>query len=105
MALTQSQSDQMAQAAKDFDEVNSSLQGMLTRLMNELSVLSGAWKGQGAMAFEEVKTEYANDLKRLNDALAETAEGIRTSGVSYEAADSAAASQVRQTGGQFTLPL
>lgn len=105
MALTQSQSDQMAQTAKDFDQVNSSLQGMLTRLMNELSVLSGAWKGQGAMAFEDVKNEYANDLKRLNDALAETAEAIRTSGASYEATDSAAASHVRQTGGQFTLPL
>ncbi|MDI6100609.1 WXG100 family type VII secretion target [Actinoplanes sp. NEAU-A12] len=105
MALTQSESNKMAQTAKDFDEVNSSLQDMLTRLMGQLSVLSGAWKGQGALAFEHVKNEYANDLKRLNDALAETAEAIRTSGASYESTDSAAASYVRQTGGQFTLPL
>ena len=102
---TEAQSAMMASTAARFDEVNGSLQSMLSTLMSELSMLNGAWKGLGATAFEQVKTQYAADLKRLNDALAETAEAIRSSGVSYEAADAEAASRVTRTGGTFTLPL
>ncbi|GIE81249.1 hypothetical protein Aph02nite_71990 [Actinoplanes philippinensis] len=105
MSQTESQSAQMASTANEFDRINGSLQSMLSTLMNELSTLSSAWKGQGALAFEHVKNEYANDLKRLNEALAETAQGIRTSGQSYERSDADAASSIGRTGGQFTLPL
>jgi WXG100 family type VII secretion target len=105
MAQTESQSAQMASTANEFDRINGSLQSMLSTLMNELSMLGGSWKGQGARAFEDVKIRYANDLKRLNDALAETAEGIRTSGVSYERSDTEAASSIGRTGGQLNLPL
>lgn len=102
---TEAQSAMMADAAARFDDVNGNLQSMLSTLMSELSMLSGAWKGMGAKAFEEVKQQYAADLKSLNDALAETAEGIRTSGASYDASDSEAGSRIAQTGGTFTLPL
>ncbi|KHD78615.1 WXG100 family type VII secretion target [Actinoplanes utahensis] len=102
---TEAQSAMMASTAARFDEVNGSLQSMLSTLMSELSMLSGAWKGMGARAFDEVKQQYAADLKSLNDALSETAEGIRTSGASYDATDSDAAARVAQTGGTFTLPL
>lgn len=95
----------MASAAAKFDEVNNDLQKMLSDLMNELSGLSSAWKGLGANAFEQVKTEYASDLRSLNNALSETAEAIRTSGASYSASDSEAASRVAKTGGTFSLPL
>lgn len=95
----------MASAAAKFDEVNNDLQKMLTDLMSELSVLSSAWKGLGASAFEQVKQEYAADLRKLNSALTETSEAIRTSGTSYSASDSEAASRVAKTGGTFSLPL
>ena len=72
----------------------------------ELSMLNSAWKGMAAGEFEKVKTQYAKDLSDLNRALAETAEAIRTSGVSYDASDSAAASRVTKSGGSgYTLPL
>ncbi|MFC4063840.1 WXG100 family type VII secretion target [Actinoplanes subglobosus] len=105
MSQTESQSAQMASTAKEFDRINGSLQSMLSTLMRELEMLGSSWKGQGAVAFDHVKNEYAADLKRLNDALAETAEGIRTSGASYERSDTEAASSIGRTGGQFTLPL
>ena len=72
---------------------------MLSTLMTELSALSSTWKGLGAAAFEQVKSQYAPDLKTLNQALAETAEAIRTSGASYDATDTDAASRVAKTGG------
>ena len=95
----------MASTAAKFDEVNGSLQAMLSTLMSELSVLSGTWKGLGAAAFEQVKVQYANDLKSLNAALADTAEAIRSSGVGYHTTDTDAASRVARTGGGLTLPL
>ncbi|WP_433793046.1 WXG100 family type VII secretion target [Actinoplanes sp. CA-252034] len=105
MSQTESQSAQMASTANEFDRINGSLQSMLSTLMRELEGLSAGWKGQGAMAFDGVKNRYASDLKRLNEALAETAAGIRSSGASYERSDTEAASSIGRTGGQFTLPL
>ncbi|GIF15096.1 WXG100 family type VII secretion target [Actinoplanes teichomyceticus] len=105
MALTQAESAVMASTAARFDQVNSGLQSMLSTLMSELSVLGGAWRGLGATAFEQVKTQYAADLQSLNRALAETAQAIRASGAGYHATDTDAASRVARTGGTFTLPL
>ncbi|WP_412753599.1 WXG100 family type VII secretion target [Krasilnikovia sp. M28-CT-15] len=105
MAQTQAESAVMATTAAKFETVNSGLQSMLNNLMSELSVLSGAWKGMGAQKFEEVKGQYSRDLESLNRALLDTAEAIRTSGVSYDASDSQAAARVAKSGGSYTLPL
>ena len=105
VAQTQAESAAMAEAAVNFDAVNSSLTSMLNKLMTDLSMLDSAWKGMAAGEFEKVKTQYARDLGDLNRALGETAEAIRTSGVSYDASDSAAASRVTKSGGGYVLPL
>jgi WXG100 family type VII secretion target len=105
MAQTQAQSAVMANTAAKFDDVNASLQQMLSTLMSELSVLSSAWKGLGAAAFEQVKVQYEQDLKRLNTALAQTAGSIKQSGAGYDASDSEASSRVASSGGSFQLPL
>ncbi|WP_342668353.1 WXG100 family type VII secretion target [Actinoplanes subtropicus] len=105
VASTQASSPDMAVAANKFDEVNSQLQGMLTKLMSELSMLESTWKGLGAQAFEQVKQQYAADLKSLNQVLSETAESIRVSGRQYASTDTDAASKVASSGGGFSLPL
>jgi WXG100 family type VII secretion target len=102
---TQAESAVMASTATKFNNVNDSLQSMLSTLMSELSVLSTSWKGLGAAAFEQVKTQYEIDLKNLNRALSETSEAIRQSGTSYDLTDTDAASRVSNTGGSFQLPL
>ncbi|MFF0379513.1 WXG100 family type VII secretion target [Actinoplanes missouriensis] len=105
MTDTQAEMAVMARTAARFDQVNDGLQSTLRTLMSELSVLNGAWRGLGADAFEQVKTEYAADLRRLGGALAETAEAIRTTGAGYQAADAGAAARVTRTGGTIVLPL
>lgn len=105
VAQTQSDSAVMAQTAAKFDHVNQSLQQMLSTLMSELSTLNSTWKGLGAAAFEQVKQQYEADLKKLNQALADTAESIRQSGTSYHSTDSDAAGRLSGTGGNFSLPL
>lgn len=105
VAQTKAQSADMAHAAAQFEQVNGSLQSMLNKLMTELSMLSGAWKGLGAVEFEKVKQQYAKDLADLNRALADTATAIRTSGVGYDSSDSDAAARVTKSAGSYTLPL
>jgi WXG100 family type VII secretion target len=105
VAQTQAESAVMASTAAKFDQVNDSLQNMLSTLMSELSVLSTTWKGLGATAFEQVKQQYAADLKKLNQALSETAGSIRQSGIGYDVTDTDSASRVSSSGGNFTLPL
>ncbi|MEV6347996.1 WXG100 family type VII secretion target [Actinoplanes sp. NPDC051851] len=105
MVTTRAESAVLTATAARFDEVDGALQAMLGTLMAELSVLEGSWRGQGATAFEQVKTEYAADLRRLSAALAETAASIRAAGVGYEAADAGAAGRVTRAGGGLILPL
>jgi WXG100 family type VII secretion target len=105
VAQTQSDSAVMAQTAAKFDHVNQSLQQMLSTLMSELSTLNSTWKGLGAAAFEQVKQQYEADLRKLNSALADTAESIRASGHGYHSTDTEAASRLSGTGGNFSLPL
>lgn len=106
VAQTQAESAVMAQTAAKFDQVNTQLTSMLNKLMSELSVLQTAWVGAGGRAFETVKNQYQRDLADLNKALADTAEAIRTSGVSYENTDSSAAGTVTKAGGGgYSLPL
>jgi WXG100 family type VII secretion target len=105
VAQTQAESAVMAKTAGKFESVNSSLQSMLNTLMSELSVLQSAWKGEGSRAFEQVRAQYQQDLTSLNKALLETAEAIRSSGVSYDASDSGAADRLTKSGGSYTLPL
>jgi WXG100 family type VII secretion target len=105
MAQTQAESAVMASTAAKFDSVNSSLTSMLNTLMSELSTLSGTWKGLGAAAFEQVKQQYAEDLKSLNQALSQTAAAIRDSGTGYDTSDTNASDRVSKSSGSFNLPL
>jgi WXG100 family type VII secretion target len=105
VAQTQAQSAVMASTAAKFENVNSSLQSMLNTLMSELSVLQSTWKGRGAMAFEQVTAQYEQDLSKLNRALLDTAQAIRSSGAGYDVSDSEAASRVTKSAGSYTLPL
>lgn len=93
----------MDQTAARFDQTNQNLQGMLTRLMNELDALRSGWAGRGAQSFEQVKQAWAADQRKIHRALAETSAAIRTSGKVYAATDDEAAGRF-QTGG-MTLPL
>jgi WXG100 family type VII secretion target len=106
VAQTQAEAAVMASTAAKFNNVNDSLQSMLSTLMSELSVLSSTWKGMGATAFEQVKQQYAADLKALNQALSETADSIQQSGTGYTSTDTSAASRVANSGGGgVQLPL
>ena len=102
---TKAQADEMERTAKEFEQVNDSLQTMLNGLMAELEVLQKAWQGHGGRSFEQVKVQWAQDQRAMSAALAETATAIRSSGTSYSATDSDASARIAKTNHGITLPL
>jgi WXG100 family type VII secretion target len=105
MAGTEAEAAVMESAASKFEQVDQSLQGMLTRLMNELETLQTAWKGSGGSSFTNVKMAYQENQKALSRALRETASAIRTSGHQYTATDDEQASMVGGINTSVQLPL
>ncbi|MCO1595562.1 WXG100 family type VII secretion target [Micromonospora sp. RHAY321] len=106
MSQTQAEATVMQQTATKFEQVDQSLQSMLTGLLAELEVLQQAWRGAGGRSFEQVKQQWSQDQAALHRALRETAGAIRTAGRQYDVSDDEAASRVAGTNrGGIQLPL
>jgi WXG100 family type VII secretion target len=105
VSQTQADAAVMQQTAARFEQVDQSLQSMLSGLLSELEVLQQAWRGAGGRSFEQVKQQWAQDQAALHRALRETAAAIRTSGQQYDASDAEAASRVAATNRGISLPL
>lgn len=105
VSQTQAEAAVMQQTAAKFEQVDQSLQSMLSSLMSELEVLQTAWRGAGGRSFEQVKQQWAQDQSAIHRALRETASAIRTSGQQYESTDSDAASKMAALNRGIQLPL
>ncbi|HEX5543698.1 MAG TPA: WXG100 family type VII secretion target [Micromonospora sp.] len=105
MSQTQAEAAVMQQTAVKFEQVDQSLQSMLSSLLAELEVLQQAWRGAGGRSFEQVKQAWARDQATLQRALRETADAIRTAGQKYDISDAEAASRIATTNRGMQLPL
>jgi WXG100 family type VII secretion target len=103
MSTTQAQAAVMERIATRFDDAHQSLRSTLTQLMREVEAVRQSWQGRGGTSFGHVSTAWAEDQRRLLQALAETATAIRTSGRVYTATDDVAAERMRV--GPVNLPL
>jgi WXG100 family type VII secretion target len=61
VSQTQADAVVMQQTAARFEQVDQSLQSMLSGLLSELEVLQQAWRGAGGRSFEQVKQQWAQD--------------------------------------------
>ncbi|WP_189170461.1 WXG100 family type VII secretion target [Pilimelia anulata] len=105
MPDTRAEAAVLAATADRFESVNEALQTMLRRLMSELETLETAWRGAGGRSFQQVQQAWAADQAALGRALTETAEGIRSAGARYVAADDAVAERVAGSHRGIRLPL
>jgi WXG100 family type VII secretion target len=95
----------MAAAAGKFDTAGSEIATMLQRLQTELDQLYSGWKGAGANAFQQVRARWESDVRKLQQALSETAGAIKTSGQQYTASDDAATGRANAIQTTVQLPL
>jgi WXG100 family type VII secretion target len=105
VSQTQAEAAVMQQTAAKFEQVDQSLQSMLSSMLAELEVLQTAWRGAGGRSFEQVKVQWSQDQKAMQRALRETAQAIRTAGQQYDASDTEVASRVASTNRGINLPL
>lgn len=77
----------METSASKFEQVEGDLKKLLNDLMNQLEGLRGAWAGQSARSFDNVKEAFTQQQNKLSSALLETANGVRSSGKNYTASD------------------
>lgn len=105
VSQTQTEVAVMQQTAAKFEQVDQSLQTMLSSLMAELEVLQQAWRGAGGRSFEQVKQQWSQEQATLQRALRETAGAIRTASQQYDVSDTEAASRVAGTNRGIQLPL
>lgn len=105
VSQTQAEAAVMQQTAQKFEQVDQSLQSMLSSMLSQLEVLQTQWRGAGGRSFEQVKQQWAQDQEAIHRALRETATAIRTSGTQYDASDSDASSRVAATNRGISLPL
>lgn len=93
----------MAQVSARFEDAGASLNKVLSDLLVEVDSVRGEWIGRGGTSFQQVANAWAQDQRRLVDALSQTAAAIRTAGRSYAAIDDVAADRMNVPG--MTLPL
>jgi WXG100 family type VII secretion target len=105
VSTTRAEAELMDRTANRFEQVNAALEEMLRRLMTELDVLRSQWQGAGGRTFDQTRRAWADDQARMQAALAETAQALRTAGRSYAAADTGAAEQLAAVRARMTLPL
>lgn len=106
MSQTRAQAAFMETTASKFETTNGELQSMLSTLLGNLEVLQSGWQGAGGRSFEQVKRQWSDDQKKLQDALLQTADAIRTSGQGYASTDSDSSSRMNSVNrGGINLPL
>ncbi|MDG4833886.1 WXG100 family type VII secretion target [Solwaraspora sp. WMMD1047] len=106
VSQTKAEAAVMRQTAQRFEQVDESLQSMLSRLMAELEELQTAWQGAGGRSFTQVKLAWQRDQAAIGRALRETAAAIRTAGQQYDASDAEVAGRVSAVNqGSLRLPL
>ncbi len=103
MSGTQAEAAVMAQVAARFDDVAQLLTTTLSNLMREVQSVQGHFQGRGGTSFQQVVIAWGQGQATLLRALAETATGIRTAGMTYTATDDDAADRLRVP--TVTLPL
>jgi WXG100 family type VII secretion target len=104
--LTRTEAATMASTAQKFNAAKDDLAAMLQQLMSELDALQGAWKGRGAVAFDQTRQRWNEDTAKLNRALGETADAIAKAGTQYTGTDDDSASRLGGVGGSdIRLPL
>lgn len=75
----------MASVAKDVENVEQEIQATVTKLTSDLAPLEASWKGQAASAFQQLKERFLEDANKLNQALSQIAEQLKTASGTYSA--------------------
>ena len=75
---------EMASCAKDIESVEQEINGTVNKLNNDLEPLKASWKGQASAAFQQLQERLNEDAKKLNQALSDIANAMKTASGTYQ---------------------
>jgi WXG100 family type VII secretion target len=75
---------EMASCAKDIENVEQEINGTVNKLNGDLEPLKASWQGQAAQAFQQLQERLMEDAKKLNQALSDIANAMKTASGTYQ---------------------
>jgi WXG100 family type VII secretion target len=75
---------EMASCAKDIDNVEQEINATVNKLNSDLQPLQTSWQGQASQAFQQLQERLMEDAKKLNQALADIANAMKSASGTYE---------------------
>ncbi|MQA83273.1 MAG: WXG100 family type VII secretion target [Streptosporangiales bacterium] len=89
----------MQAAANHTQQVNQDVQAELKSLMAKIMPITSGFKGNAATSFIQLQQRWDEAATRLNNALADIAEGIRQNSTTYQTSDESVSESFRGIGG------
>lgn len=77
----------MGSSAAHVNEVNAQIQSQLTSLMSRLEPLQAQWQGAAAGSFTQVKVQWNENARKLNEALRSIGEALAMNQTNYALSD------------------
>jgi WXG100 family type VII secretion target len=77
------QTAQMASCAKDIQNVEQEINATVNKLNSDLAPLEASWKGQASQAFQQLQQRLMEDAKKLNQALSDIANAMKSASDTY----------------------
>ena len=75
---------EMASCAKDIDSVEQEINATVNKLNSDLEPLKASWQGQASAAFQQLQERMMADAKKLNQALSDIANAMKTASGTYQ---------------------
>jgi WXG100 family type VII secretion target len=75
---------EMASCAKDIESVEQEINGAVNKLNSDLEPLKASWQGQASQAFQQLQERMMEDAKKLNQALSDIANAMKTASGTYQ---------------------
>jgi len=97
----QTEMSTMQVAAQHVEEVSASIQAQLSQLENQILPVASQWMGAGGSSFQVLHEKWQQDAAKINQVLAQIAQGIQLNARQYSAAEDAATSTMTRTAAQL----
>ena len=95
-----SESGVLAKASQTVDTHRAEQNAISQRVQAAAAESQSGWQGQGAAAVAQVVQQYAEDGRRIDQALLKLSDGLRSTGTALTSADSEVATGARRLGSE-----
>lgn len=87
--------EELNQTAQQIEQVSSSIQSELSKLMGQVEPIASSWKGGASQAFQQLMQRWSEDANKLTQALNAISEMMTSSSKNYSQVEESNSSQIQ----------